>query len=103
MSTVPLDANQQRAVAHVDGPCLVVAGPGSGKTRVIVERFLALLERGVAPDEVLELTYTNKAAAEMRLRAETARGSFAVKPTAWNCRRCDYRTVCDEGTDVAGS
>ena len=42
MSDVPLDPDQETAVAHRSGPCLVLAGPGSGKTRVIVERFLAL-------------------------------------------------------------
>ena len=72
-----LDADQAQAVGHRTGACLVLAGPGSGKTRVIVERFLALLAEGVAPDEQLVLTYTVKAAAEMRRRAEEACGPFS--------------------------
>jgi superfamily I DNA/RNA helicase/RecB family exonuclease len=74
--TVPLDPDQQAAVDHREGACLVLAGPGSGKTRVIVERFLALVEAGVPASRQLVLTYTIRAAAEMRERAERARGSF---------------------------
>ncbi|HEV3124373.1 MAG TPA: ATP-dependent DNA helicase [Candidatus Dormibacteraeota bacterium] len=74
MPTVPLDADQQAAVAHRDGACLVLAGPGSGKTRVIVERFLALCADGVGPDRQLVLTYTIRAAGEMRRRAEEVSG-----------------------------
>src|SRR5579859_2390144 len=77
MPTVPLDPDQQAAVDHREGPCLVLAGPGSGKTRVIVERFLALVGEGLAPDHQLVLTYTVKAAAEMRDRAERVHGPFA--------------------------
>ncbi len=77
MPSLPLDADQQAAVAHGAGPCLVLAGPGSGKTRVIVERFLALAGGGVDPAAQLVLTYTRKAAAEMRARAEAAHGPFA--------------------------
>jgi DNA helicase-2/ATP-dependent DNA helicase PcrA len=73
---VPLDPDQRAAVDHREGPCLVLAGPGSGKTRVIVERFLALDGEGVAPEQQLVLTYTVKAAGEMRERAEAAHGPF---------------------------
>ena len=78
MPTVPLDPDQQAAVDHRQGPCLVLAGPGSGKTRVIVERFLALAAGGLPPQRQLVLTYTVKAAAEMRDRAERAHGAFTV-------------------------
>ncbi|HZS14254.1 MAG TPA: ATP-dependent DNA helicase [Candidatus Dormibacteraeota bacterium] len=76
MPSVPLDPDQRAAVDHRDGPCLVLAGPGSGKTRVIVERFLALVEEGLHPERQLVLTYTVKAAAEMRDRAERVHGPF---------------------------
>ncbi len=72
-----LDAAQQEVVEHGDGPCLVLAGPGSGKTRVIVERFLRLVDGGTGAEEQLVLTYTRKAADEMRLRAEQAHGTFS--------------------------
>ncbi len=97
MPSVPLDPDQQAAVAHRTGPCLVLAGPGSGKTRVIVERFLALTDEGVEPAAQLVLTYTRKAAAEMRSRAEAAHGPFASEPPLSNYHSFAGRVVREWG------
>lgn len=72
-----LNNEQKQAVLHIEGPCMVLAGAGSGKTGVLTRRIAHLIEKGISPNHILAITFTNKAAQEMRARLHTMIPDFS--------------------------
>ena len=100
MNLEHLNKEQQEAVRHIDGPLLILAGAGSGKTATMTHRIAQLIECGVSPYEILAVTFTNKAAGEMRERVEklvgTAPGMWILTFHAMSLR------ILREHYDIAG-
>lgn len=88
-----LNSEQLNVVKNGDGPCLVLAGAGSGKTRTITYRVAYLLEQGVGMDEVLLVTFTNKAAKEMVHRVQLLTGGDTFLPWAGTFHRIAYKIL----------
>lgn len=91
-----LNEQQKAAVEHFRGPCCVIAGAGSGKTRVLTMRIARLVERGVNPGNILAVTFTRKAAGEMLERLETLMGSAVEDLTVGTFHSVCYRIVREE-------
>jgi ATP-dependent DNA helicase Rep len=92
-----LNFAQQEAVNYMHGPCLVLAGAGSGKTRVITHKIGRLIQAGLAPDRIAAITFTNKAAAEMRERAKGLIGRDAKKVLVCTFHALGVRMLRQDG------
>jgi DNA helicase-2/ATP-dependent DNA helicase PcrA len=99
MSVTELNTSQWEAVNCLHGPLLVLAGPGSGKTRVISRRIVRLIEEGVAPGQILAITFTNKAAGEMASRVESLLPGRSVWVSTFHrlCARLLHRDAAAVG------
>ncbi len=93
-----LNLAQLEAVNHLGGPCLVLAGAGSGKTRVITHKIGRLIQAGLAADRIAAITFTNKAAAEMRERAKQLVGRDAKKVLICTCHALGVRLLREDGS-----
>lgn len=91
--TKQLNPEQLAVVRSGDGPCLVLAGAGSGKTRTVSYRVAYLLEQGVAPEEILLVTFTNKAAGAMQRRVQELTGAAHPLPWSGTFHHVGYRLL----------
>ena len=87
-----LNDQQQKAVLHTEGPLLIVAGAGAGKTKTITHRIAHLIEKGVPAHKILAVTFTNKAAGEMRSRIQTLLGN-ALRYTQGKPLVCTFHAL----------
>ncbi len=100
-STGPgLNIAQQEAVNYLQGPCLVLAGAGSGKTRVITHKIGRLIQAGATPSKIAAITFTNKAAAEMRERAKSLVGKSAKEVVICTFHALGVRMLREGGQAV---
>lgn len=95
-----LNEQQKIAVLHTEGPLLVVAGAGTGKTKTLTHRIMHLIHGGVAPQNILAITFTNKAAAEMRERVSEMLGSDDVLPTLSTFHSLGVRILREHHTKI---
>ncbi|MBC7603231.1 MAG: UvrD-helicase domain-containing protein, partial [Ramlibacter sp.] len=92
-----LNLAQQEAVNYMHGPCLVLAGAGSGKTRVLTHKIGRLITAGLEPNRIAAITFTNKAAAEMRERAKALIGREAKQVLVCTFHALGVRMLRQDG------
>src|SRR5206468_11839440 len=89
-----LNPSQREAVRTISGPLLILAGAGSGKTRVITHRMAELIQNRVPPEKILSVTFTNKAAREMQQRAAILLGHQLGKSLRQKPLVCTFHSLC---------
>ena len=112
MSLDRLNEKQRQAAMHIEGPLLILAGAGSGKTSTMTERIAYMIDRGISPYNILAVTFTNKAAREMKTRVEDLVGyiddmwimtfhSMCLRILRYHCELVGYKSnfVIYDGTD----
>jgi superfamily I DNA/RNA helicase/RecB family exonuclease len=102
VSVPTLDPSQQAVVDHRDGPLLVLAGPGTGKTTTLVEAVVRRIDEGAEPDQVLVLTFSRKAADELRSRIAARLGKTVREPAASTFHSFCYSLLRAYGVDADG-
>ena len=100
LMSAQLNNAQQEAVNFLHGPCLVLAGAGSGKTRVITHKIARLIQAGVEPERIVAITFTNKAAVEMRERAKSLIGRAAKGVLICTFHAMGVRMLRQDGESV---
>jgi DNA helicase-2/ATP-dependent DNA helicase PcrA len=98
--TAELNAEQAAAATHGEGPLLIIAGAGTGKTRTLIYRVAHLIDRGVAPERILLLTFTRRAAHEMLSRAERLVGSASKRVQGGTFHATGHRLLRQFGQDA---
>ena len=97
MELSSLNPEQRQAVKTVDGPLLILAGAGTGKTRVITSRVAYMIAKGISPDSILAVTFTNKAAREMQERVRELVPKFKSAGKNGNIQKptiCTFHSLC---------
>src|SRR5437868_12473041 len=95
-----LNSEQAMAATHGEGPLLIIAGAGTGKTRTLIYRVAHLLDRGVSPDRILLLTFTRRAAHEMLSRAERLVGSASARVQGGTFHATGHRLLRQFGPEA---